>query len=200
MAERRYVGHGCKRPVAEVGCDQLVAMQLSERQRLQLARAVALPSIDAMIEAIRRQLDDVEARMARHVEQHHAALARVLQAVAGIGRVAAATLVAELPELGRLNRRQVCALVGVAPYANDPGSSRGRQRIAGGPFQVRRALCMAMLAAIRCNGPIRAFYKRLVVAGKLKKVALIASMRKLITHLNAIARNHLNTHHRPAIA
>ena len=179
---------------------QLVAMQLSERQRLRLARPVARPSIEAMIEAIKRQLDDVEAEMARHVEQHHAALAKVLQSVAGIGKVAAATLIAELPELGQLNRRQICALVGVAPYANDSGSSRGRRRIAGGRFEVRRALYMATLSAVRYNPPIREFYERLVAAGKLKKVALIACMRKLITHLNAIARNYLNTHDRLAIA
>jgi len=179
---------------------QLVAMQLSERQRLRLARPVARPSIEAMIEAIRRQLDDVEAEMARHVEKHHAQMAALLQGVAGIGKVAAATLIAELPELGRLNRRQICALVGVAPYANDSGSSRGRRRIAGGRFEVRRALYMATLSAVRYNPPIRDFYERLVAAGKLKKVALIACMRKLITHLNAIARNHLNPHDRPANA
>ena len=179
---------------------QLVAMQLSERQRLRLARPVARPSIEAMIEAIKRQLDDVEAEMARHVERHHAELAKVLQGVAGIGKVSAATLIAELPELGRLNRRQICALVGVAPYANDSGSSRGRRRIAGGRFEVRRALYMATLSAVRYNPPIRDFYERLVAAGKLKKVALIACMRKLITHLNAIARDHLNAHDRLAIA
>ncbi len=153
-----------------------------------------------MIEAIRRQLDEVEAVMARHVEQHHAALAEVLQGVAGIGKVAAATLIAELPELGRLNRRQICALMGVAPYAPDSSSSRGRRRIAGGRFQVRRALYMAAMRAIRYNAPIRAFYERLLAVGKLEKVALIACMRKLITHLNAIARDHLNAHDRHAIA
>lgn len=179
---------------------QLIAMQLSERQRLRLARPVARPSIEAMIEAIKRQLDDVEVEMARHVERHHGALAKVLQGVAGIGKVSAATLIAELPELGKLNRRQICALVGVAPYANDSGSSRGRRRIAGGRFEVRRALYMATLAAVRHNEPIRVFYERLVAAGKLKKVALIACMRKLITHLNAVARDHLNVHDRPATA
>ena len=170
---------------------QLVTMQLSERQRLRLARPVARPSIEALLEAIARQLDDVETEMAHHVEQHHAPLAKLLQSVAGIGRVAAATLIAELPELGRLNRRQICALVGVAPYAKDSGSTKGRRRIAGGRFQVRRALYMATLAATRHNAEIRAFYERLLAAGKLKKVALIACMRKLITHLNAIARDHL---------
>jgi transposase len=171
---------------------QLVSMQLSERQRLRLARAVARPSIEAMLEAIARQLDDMEAEMVRHIEQHYSQMAKLLQSVAGIGKVAAATLIAELPELGRLNRRQICALVGVAPYANDSGASRGRRRIVGGRFEVRRALYMATLSATRHNAAIRAFYQRLVAAGKLKKVALIACMRKLITHLNAIARDHFN--------
>ena len=179
---------------------QLVSMQLSERQRLRLARPVARPSIEALLEAIARQLDDVEAEMARHVEQHYAPMAKLLQGVAGIGRVAAATLIAELPELGRLNRRQICALVGVAPYANDSGASRGRRRIIGGRFELRRALYMATLAATRYNPAIRVFYERLVAAGKLKKVALIACMRKLITHLNALARDHLTTQNGLAIA
>lgn len=179
---------------------QLVAMQLAERQRLRLARPVARPSIEALLEAIAAQLDDVEREMARHVERHHAVLARVLQGVAGIGKVSGATLIAELPELGRLNRRQICALVGVAPYARDSGTSRGRRRIAGGRFEVRRALYMATLTAVRHNPPIRDFYERLVGAGKLKKVALVACMRKLITHLNAIVRDYLNAHDRLAIA
>lgn len=172
---------------------QLVTMQLSERQRLRLARPVTRPSIEALLEAIARQLNDVEAEMVRHVEQHHAQMAKLLQSVAGIGRIATATLIAELPELGRLNRRQICALVGVAPYANDSGMSRGRRRIIGGRSEVRRALYMATLTATRCNPAIRVFYERLVAAGKAKKVALIACMRKLITHLNAIARDHLNS-------
>lgn len=173
---------------------QLVTMQLSERQRLRLARPVSRPSIEAMLQAIARQLDDVESQMATHVAEHHAQMSKLLQSVAGIGKVAAATLIAELPELGGLNRRQICALVGVAPFANDSGGSRGRRRVSGGRFQVRRALYMATLTATRHNAAIRAFYERLVAAGKLKKVALIACMRKLITHLNAIARDHRNDH------
>jgi transposase len=171
---------------------QLVTMQLSERQRLKLARPIARPSIEALIEAIGRQLDEVEAEMARHVQQHHARLAKLLKSVAGIGRVAAATLIADLPELGRLNRRKISALLGVAPYANESGEFRGQRRISGGRFELRRALYMATLSATRHNPPIRAFYERLIAAGKAKKVALIASMRKLITHLNALVRDHLN--------
>ncbi len=179
---------------------QLVAMQLSERQRLRLARPVARASIAALLEAIARQLDDVEGQMTRHIEQHYAPLAKLLQSVAGIGRVAAATLIADLPELGHLNRRQICALVGVAPYAHDSGTSRGRRRIAGGRFELRRGLYMATLTATRHNPAIREFYERLLAAGKLKKVALIACMRKLITHLNAMTRDHLSAQHHATAA
>jgi len=179
---------------------QLVTMRLSERQRLRLARAVALPSIEATLEFLAKQLNDVEASMVEHVNRHHSQMAKVLQGVAGIGKVSAATLIAELPELGRMNRRQICALVGVAPYAKDSGSSHGRRRISGGRFEVRRSLYMSTLTAIRFNPVIRGFYERLVTAGKLKKVALVACMRKLITHLNAIARAYLRTHELPQTA
>ncbi|WP_408733233.1 IS110 family RNA-guided transposase [Burkholderia cepacia] len=179
---------------------QLVAMRLSERQRLRLARPVTRPSIQALLEAIACQLDEADAKMLSHVEQHRAVMSKVLQDVAGVGRVAATTLIAELPELGHLNRRQICALVGVAPYAKDSGSIRGRRRIAGGRFEVQRALYMATLTATRFNPAVRAFYESLVAAGKLKKVALIACMRKLITHLNAIARTHLNAQNQPVTA
>ena len=104
---------------------QLVAMQLSGRQRLRLARPVTRPSIHALLEGIACQLSDIDAKMLTHVEQHCAVISKLLQDVPGVGRVAAATLIAELPELGHLNRRQVCALVGVAPYAKDSGSNRG---------------------------------------------------------------------------
>lgn len=137
--------------------------------------------------------------MSRHIEQQDARMAQLLS-VAGIGRVAAATLIAELPELGRLNRRQICALVGVAPYAKDSGASRGRRRIVGGRFAVRHARYMATVAATRHNAAIRAFYERLVAAGQLKKLALIACVSKLITHLNAIARIHLNAQIHPCTA
>ena len=181
---------------------QLVAMQLSERQRqrLRLARPVTHPNIQGLLEAIACQLEEVDAKMLSHIERHRAVMSKLLQDVPGIGRVSATTMIAELPELGHLNRRQICALVGVAPYAKDSGSSRGRRRIAGGRFEVQRALCMATLTAIRFNPAVRAFYERLVAAGKLKKVALIACMRKLITHLNAITRDHLNAQNQPLTA
>ena len=167
---------------------QLVTMMLSERQRLQLAIAVIRPSIEAMIEAIRKQLDDVEAQMVSHVQAHYAELDKLLRSASGIGPVASATLIAELPELGRLNRREIAALVGVAPMANDSGNTKGRRRVQGGRFEIRRVLYMATLTAARHNPAIKTFYDRLLAAGKLPKVALVACMRKLLTMLNAMVR------------
>lgn len=167
---------------------QLLTMLHSERQRLQITPPGLHPSLQAIIAAIQAQLDDIEGQMVGHVRQHFAELDRLLQSASGIGPVASATLIAELPELGRLNRREIAALVGVAPMANDSGSSRGRRRVQGGRFEIRRVLYMAALTASRRNPAIKAFYERLLAAGKLPKVALVACMRKLLTILNAMVR------------
>ena len=104
--------------------------------------------------------------------------------------VASATMIAELPELGRLNRREIAALVGVAPMTHDSGRSRGKRRVQGGRFEIRRVLYMAALTAARHNPGIKLFYQRLLAAGKLPKVALVACMRKLLTMLNAMVKHH----------
>ena len=169
---------------------QLLTMLVSERARLQLAIAVVRPSIEAMLTAIRAQLDDVEAQMLRHVREHFAELDTLLRSANGIGRVASATLIATLPEVGKLNRREIAALVGVAPMAYESGNYHGRRRVQGGRFEIRRVLYMATLSAARRNPAIRVFYQRLRAAGKLPKVALVACMRKLLTILNAMARTH----------
>ena len=167
---------------------QLLGMLLSERQRLQLAITVVRPSIEAMLLAIRAQLDEVEAQMVGHVRQHFAELDTLLRSASGIGPIASATLIAELPELGRLSRREIAALVGVAPMANDSGGSHRRRRVQGGRSDVRRVLYMAALVAARHNPAIQTFYKRLIGAGKLPKVALVACMRKLLTTLNSMVK------------
>jgi transposase len=168
---------------------QLLTMLGAEHQRLQLAVPMVRPSIEAMIQAIRAQLDDLEAQMIAHVREHFANLDALLQSTRGTGPITSATLIAELPELGRLNRREIAALVGVAPIANDSGTSRGRRRLQGGRFEIRRVLYMATLTAARRNPVIKAFYQRLITAGKLPKVALVACMRKLLTTLNAMVRS-----------
>jgi transposase len=167
---------------------QLVAMRVAEHQRLSVSHAAARKSIAAMIEAIRAQLDAVEADLARHIETHHADLAQRLASVRGIGPATTASLIAEVPELGRLSRREISALIGVAPFNRDSGQMRGKRTIFGGRAQVRRGLYMAALAAIRFNAVIKNFYSRLIAAGKPKKVAIVACMRKLLTILNAMVR------------
>lgn len=112
----------------------------------------------------------------------------LLRSVKGIGPVTARTLLAELPELGKLTHKQVAALVGVAPFNHDSGRFKGLRRIQGGRGDVRRTLYMATRTAVRCNPIIRAFYDRLIARGKLDKVALVACMRKLLTILTAMLR------------
>lgn len=167
---------------------QLLAMLGSERQRLQITPKKLHPSIEAIVAAIKAQLDDLDAQMVDHVREHFGQLDELLQSASGIGPVASATLIAQLAELGRLNRREIAALVGVAPMSNDSGNRKGRRRVQGGRFEIRRVLYMATLTAARYNPGIRAFYERLKAAGKLPKVALIACMRKLLTMLNAMVR------------
>jgi transposase len=167
---------------------QLLAMLGAERQRLQITPAKLHPSIEAITAAIEAQLDDLQAQMVGHVREHFGELDGLLQSASGIGPVASASLIAELPELGRLSRREIAALVGVAPMANDSGNRNGRRRVQGGRFEIRRVLYMATLTAARYNPAIRAFYERLRAAGKLPKVALVACMRKLLTVLNAMVR------------
>jgi transposase len=167
---------------------QLVDMLTAERNRLSMSHRAARPSIEALVRAIRAQLQPIEKQMARCVAQHHADLAALLSTVKGVGPTTRATLIATLPELGRLSAREISALVGVAPFNRDSGRHRGKRTIFGGRVEVRRAIYMAALVATRHNEAIARFYQRLLAAGKPKKVALVACMRKLLVILNAIAR------------
>jgi len=112
----------------------------------------------------------------------------LLQSVPGVGPVMSRTLLADLPELGRLSRREIAKLVGIAPLSRDSGTLRGRRFIQGGRASVRAVLYMAALVATKRNAVIRAIYQRLVAAGKPKKLALVACMRKLLTILNMMVR------------
>ena len=124
---------------------QLVQMHTAERQRLRLAHAAARPSIERVIEFLKKELDDSNADVAAHVQRHHAQLAQALASVPGIGAASVAVLLAELPELGQLGRRRIAALVGVAPLNRDSGQMRGQRSIWGGRADVRRTLYMATL-------------------------------------------------------
>lgn len=168
---------------------QLVQMITSERQRMRISHVAARPSIERVIEFLKSELGDAEADVAAHVQRHHAELAAALASVPGIGAASVAVLLAELPELGKLDRRRVAALVGVAPLNRDSGQMRGQRTIWGGRADVRRTLYMATLTAVRHNPILKTHYERLLAVGKRKKVALVACMRKLLTMLNAIAKS-----------
>lgn len=168
---------------------QLVQMRVMETHHLNVAHRRAHKSIKAVIKALGTQLRHIEAELALHLKQHHADLSTLLGDVKGLGPATVATLIGEMPELGKLNRRQISALAGVAPYNHDSGRLKGKRCISGGRATLRTALYMATLVATRHNPVIQKFYQRLLGAGKLKKVALVACMRKLLTILNAMVKS-----------
>jgi transposase len=170
---------------------QLVDMRASEKARAQICNKKIRPRIKEMIEFISKQIDDVDKELREFVEKstEWKAKAELLESVKGVGRVVAVTLLALLPELGKLNRKQIAALVGVAPFNRDSGIKRGRRSIWGGREAVRSVLYMSATVAATHNATIAALYQRLSAKGKEHKVALVACMRKLITVLNAMVRD-----------
>ena len=169
---------------------QLQGMLVAERNRLTRARAVAQSSIAAVVSVLQAQVTEIDHELHTRVtaDARWQAAQTLLLSVPGVGLVLSATLLGELPELGLLSRQQVASLVGVAPWNRDSGRTRGRRQTWGGRGSVRRVLYMGALVATRWNPIIRPFYQRLLAAGKPKKVALIACMRKLLTMLNAMKR------------
>jgi len=171
---------------------QLVQMRTAESNRLkQTFSATVRASVEVMLNTIDRQIKQLDDDLDQAIKDSPAWQAKVdlLKAVPGIGDQTARCLIAQLPELGNCSRQQIAALVGVAPINRDSGAMRGRRTIGGGRASVRCALYMATLVATKHNPKIKAYYQRLVAAGKKKKVALIAAMRKLLVILNAILRN-----------
>ena len=170
---------------------QLLAIRVAEQQRRHQAPPALRADLDAHLAWLTRRLAALDAHLDRTVQATPALRARAawLQSIPGIGPVACRTLLAELPELGTLSRHQVAALVGVAPFNRDSGAWRGRRCVWGGRASVRAALYMAALAASRANPSLRAFYQRLVAAGKPKLVALTACMRKLLVLCNALCKH-----------
>jgi len=170
---------------------QLVEMITAEQNRLAASRIkVVRADIKTHINWLRHRLSDVHKDLDGAIRNSPVWREKddLLKSVPGVGRVVAATLIAELPELGRLNRKKIAALVGVAPLNRDSGTLRGRRVTWGGRASVRSALYMATLSALRYNPAIAACYQRLVAAGKAKKVAIVACMRKLVVVLNAMVR------------
>ncbi len=171
---------------------QILQMLVAEKQRLGRAAASALKkSLQRLIRALQKELDQVDGDIDQAVRASPIWRRKedLLQSVPGVGKVVARTMLAELPELGRLDRRQVAALAGLAPYTRQSGQWRGKSFIGQGRTSVRSALFMASLSAARHNPALRGFHQRLTAAGKPKMVALVAVARKLLTILNAILRD-----------
>ena len=171
---------------------QIVEMMTAERnRRKRLASRRMIGSVDRVLATLRRELAELDGEIGDAIRQTPAwrRAENLLKSVPGVGDVTARTLIADLPELGTLRRRQIAALVGVAPFNRDSGRMRGRRTVWGGRADVRASLYMAALVASKHNPVLKAFYQRLIADGKLKKVALTAVMRKLLIILNAILRD-----------
>ncbi|MEZ4726077.1 MAG: IS110 family transposase [Caldilineaceae bacterium] len=170
---------------------QLVEILVAEQNRQRIALPKAQPSLERHITWLEAELGDIEGALQILIRETPAWCERddLLQGVPGVGMVTSTSLLALLPELGQLSHKQIAALVGVAPFNADSGQHKGKRMIWGGRAEVRSVLYMATLSATRFNPTIRTFYQRLVAAGKPKKVALTAAMRKLLTILNAILRD-----------
>jgi transposase len=170
---------------------QLVDMIIMEKNRLDKSSPDIKKAIQKTIKFLEKQLEQIDQALetAIHANPEYAHKNEILQSVKGIGSVAASVLIAELPELGQLNAKQIAALVGLAPMNHDSGRLKGKRAIKGGRASVRRTLYMGTIVATQHNPVIRAFYQRLCSAGKKKKLALIACMRKLLVIMNAMIKS-----------
>jgi len=169
---------------------QVIQMLTAEKNRLKRAGPAVRSHIKAHIAWLEGQREELDTELRHRLQESPIWREKeeLLRSVKGIGPVASLTLLATLPELGRLSHKEIAALAGLAPLARDSGTLRGKRTIWGGRAKVRQALYMAAISAAKHNPSIRAFYQRLIAAGKSKKVALTACMHKLLTICNAILR------------
>ena len=171
--------------------EQLIQMRTMEANRLPIARQKPIKkSIEKIIETFDKQIADIDARIEQMITDNPdwSEKDKILQSVPGVGVKTSQVLISALPELGTLNRQEIAALVGVAPFCKDSGKKSGERHIKGGRANVRSALYMATFSAIKWNKTFKAFFDRLIAAGKKYKVALVAAMRKLITVLNVMVK------------
>ena len=179
---------------------QVVDMLTAEQNHTELSEKEMLDYIETIKQVLQNQLDDLDEQIQDLINQTPSLKQKreLLQSVPGVGKVLSATLVAQVPELGLCDRKEIAALVGVAPFNHDSGRKRGKRMIRGGRSFVRNILYMASIAATRFNPVIKVLYERLIKAGKPKKVAIVACMRKLLTILNAMIRT--NTSWQPVLS
>jgi transposase len=174
--------------------EQLVEMRSAEQNRLGTVHNSLRVDIGEHIEWMSERIQELEDQIQELIDSLPEWRAQVkrLDSIPGVGTITAVTVLAEMPELGQLNRQKIAALAGLAPFNRDSGKKRGKRRIFGGRKGVRRVLYMACLSAIRYNPVIRSLYQRLINKGKLFKVAMTACMRKMLTIMNAMIRDQVN--------
>ncbi|ELB2807999.1 IS110 family transposase, partial [Vibrio alginolyticus] len=171
--------------------NQLLTMQTMERNRLQILPKNISSTITPILTALKNQIEKVEAKIAKLIEScpEYQAKNTILQSMPGVGKVLAASLISNVPELGFITNKQASSLIGVAPITRESGRFKGKRLIQGGRSQVRTVMYMAMMSAIQCNPVFKATYERLLTAGKPKKVAIVACMRKMVVILNSMLRD-----------
>lgn len=171
--------------------NQLLVMQTMEKNRLQSLPKSLSMTIKPILTAFKNQITKIEQKLIALIESSpdYQAKNTILQSMTGIGKIASATIISNLPELGYMTSKQASSLVGVAPMNRESGRYRGQRKIQGGRHQVRTVLYMAMMSAIQSNPVFKETYQRLVAAGKPKKVAIIACIRKMVVILNSMLRD-----------
>ena len=170
---------------------QCLDMSTMQKNRLKRMPKTVHKSIRNILDTITKEIDSIDQQLDRLIAEIPQWQDRVdqLTSVKGVGKVLAYTLLSDLPELGRLNRKQIAALVGVAPMNRDSGRHKGKRYIRGGRHKVRTVLFVSMMSAIQCHPKLKPMYQRLVAAGKPKKVAIVACMRKQLIILNTMVKN-----------
>ncbi len=171
--------------------NQLLTMQTMERNRLQILPKNIASTISPILTALKNQIEKVEAKITKLIDScpEYQSKNTILQSMPGVGKVLAASLISNVPELGLITNKQASSLIGVAPITKESGRFKGKRMIQGGRAQVRTVMYMAMMSAMQCNPVFKATYERLLAAGKPKKVAIVACMRKMVVILNSMLRD-----------
>jgi transposase len=170
---------------------QLMTMQTMEKNRMKIMPKTIQGMIKPILTAIKNQLEKVDKKLSDTLKtcKEYKERSDILQSMNGVGKVVTFTLIAEMPELGSLTNKQAASLVGVAPINRESGTYEGKRYIRGGRHRIRTVMYMAMMSAMQSNGTFKALYQRLVKAGKSKKTAIIACVRKMVITLNAMVRD-----------
>jgi transposase len=170
---------------------QLMDMQTMEKNRSQIMPKTILSLIKPILTALKNQIEKVDLKLQKLIKEcdEYKAKNDIIQSIPGVGNVVAFNLLSDMPELGYINNKEAASLVGVAPFNRESGAYQGKRMIRGGRPKIRTTMCMAMMSAIQCNPKFKDICHKMVEAGKSKKVAIIASIRKLIVIINSMVRD-----------